>query len=68
MCRFLVFSVRGHRGRRVQAPSPQCVWPQGQACAGSESSVCVATGAGVYRFLVFSVRGHRGRCEIGRAL
>ena len=35
VCRFLVFSVRGHRGRRVQAPKPQCACPQGQVCAGS---------------------------------
>ena len=58
MCRLLVLSVHVPRVRRVQVPSPQCAWPQGQACAGSESSVCVVTGAGVYRFLVLSVRGH----------
>ena len=59
--RFLVLSVRGHRGWRVHVPSPQCACPQGQACTGSQSSVCVAPGAGVYRFLGLSVRCHRGR-------
>ena len=70
VCRFPVLSVCVPRVRCVQAPSPQwhvqvprpqCACPQGQACAGFQSSVCVSPGAGVCRLLGLSVHVPRGR-------
>ena len=62
VCRFLVLSVHGPRGRCVQAPHPQCVWSQGQVCAGSWSSVSVVPGQVCAGSLILSVRGPRGGC------